>query len=73
LINIQAHQTELVSNPEFEKLSTLNHLLGNGDQSENTKIMLIYHQILEELHEGCCRNQNLMIQEESIEKTNKVN
>jgi hypothetical protein len=43
MINIEAHQTELVQNPEFEKLSTLNHLLDNDSNNENTKIMLIYH------------------------------
>ena len=31
LINIEAHQTELIQNPEFEKLSTLNNLLDNGN------------------------------------------
>jgi len=35
--------------------------------------MLIYHQILEELHEGCNRSEVIVNQEESLEKLKWAN
>lgn len=54
----------LEENSEFQKLGTLNSYLGKEDISQDDKILLIYHQILEELHEGCNRSQVLTDQKE---------
>lgn len=43
-------------NSEFQKLGSLNMLLNKDEIVQPNKILLIYHQILEELHEGCNRN-----------------
>ena len=68
------HEENLLDqNPEFQKLGLLNSHLNNDMISKSEKIMLIYHQILEELHEGCWRNQNILNQEEKIEKSSKAN
>ena len=72
-LNINQEENLLDQNPEFQKLGLLNSHLNNEMISKSEKIMLIYHQILEELHEGCCRNQNIMNQEEKIERAVKQN
>ena len=41
---------------EYQKLSTLNDHIKNDNFSYRDKVLLVYHQILEEIHEGCCRN-----------------
>jgi hypothetical protein len=46
----------------------LNAYLNKDEVSQQDKIMLIYHQILEELHEGYNRSEVIVDQEESLEK-----
>ena len=63
----------LEENSEFQKLGTLNSYLGKEDISQEDKILLIYHQILEELHEGCNRSQVLTDQKEQLDSLKQKN
>jgi hypothetical protein len=57
---VEAPQTADISsildeNSEFQKLGVLNSFLGKDEITQEDKVLLIYQQILEELHEGCNR------------------
>lgn len=65
--DVEAPQTTdinslLDENSEFQKLGVLNSFLGKDEISQEDKVLLIYQQILEELHEGCSR-QNILIEQ----------
>lgn len=51
----------------------MNSYLGKEEISQDDKILLIYHQILEELHEGCSRSQILNDQKDSLDVLKKNN
>jgi len=55
-------------NSEYQKLGSLNAYLNKDEVAQSDKILLIYHQILEELHEGCNRGQTIVEQEEGLER-----
>lgn len=52
---------------DFQKLGALNSHLKREDLSYQNKVLIIYQQILEEINEGCAKNQKIVDLEEKLD------